>query len=436
MESRGHIAGVRAQATRCFFSLIDQDKQFVFEYKSDEDKKLCSELCLETYVKVTADPATHPKRGTVEWHVTSLVIISKADSDFLSLMPEEASEELTRERRGLFLRTDRGRLIVTLHSKLLQAIREACYAESMIEVTPSSFARSCEGGSDLFKVKDYPGLEDQEVCLTQSSQFALEVVLAGCKKPTFCISPSFRAEKSHTRRHLTEFLHFEVEWPDVTTIEEHIHHLSTITLTICKNFQRLAHQELIKFECLKRVQKICTGKSCTLSHHDAIDYLRKQGITKDDKEGGTEYQYEDDIPERHERKIIDMIAVERDVTLVYLTHFPLATKSFYMKTDPTDSFYSLSVDVEAPAVDGTGGVGEIIGSGIRENNYDELVRKIKDRGLKVEDFTAILETRKYGHMNTSGFGLGVDRFLCWLLGIEHIRDVVTFPSHAGHVSFV
>ena len=158
-----------------------------------------------------------------------------------------------------------------------------------------------------------------------------------------------------------------------------------------------------------------------IEHKDAIKMCRELGIYKDE-ETKEHFGDRDDIPEAQERKLIDHIG-----KIVFLTKFPKEFKSFYMGEDPEDSSRVLGCDVEVP------GVGEVVGSGVREHDYDRLRQRLLESKLKPEDYSEYLDLRKYGFCRTSGMGLGVGRLLTWLLGAYSIRDVTAFPRFPGYL---
>lgn len=301
-------------------------------------------------------------------------------------------------------------------------MREFFEETECTEIFPPSFVgNQCEGGSTLFKL-DYPDKEKGNIpaFLTQSSQFYLEYVLPGIGD-CFCIAPSFRAERSHTRRHLTEFLHAECEWKSVMTLEDHLKKLEALMIGTLERFLKYGRTYLDQLSLTDHVEEQL--EKCrnilVMSHKEAIEYCRSHDIYKDE-ETKTHFEFDDDIPEMQERKIIDTVD-----KIVFLVKFPTAFKSFYFLTYPDQTV--LGCDVEVP------GVGEIIGSGVREYDYERLKKAILDNNLKESDYKEYLDLRKYGSGRTSGMGLGVDRFLTWLLKCENIRDVVTFPRVPGRL---
>lgn len=231
----------------------------------------------------------------------------------------------------------------------------------------------------------------------------------------FCIAPSFRKEKSHTRRHLTEFLHAECEWHGIDTLEAHEAKLEQML----KDILDFLIAQSKDTERLLELRSLC-DKIVHLDHCDAIRMVNAAGGRID---GSGEFGADDDIPEAEERRLVDSIGA-----IVFLRKFPGVFKSFYMKPDPQEPRVVWGVDVLMP------GVGEVVGSGCREESVDALIAAIAKQGLKEEDYTEYLDLRRYGSGKTSGMGLGVDRLITWLLDKFSIREVVTFPRYPGRLT--
>jgi len=390
----------------------------------------------ESYVLVTGIVKPLPPKYTsyqsFEIIAESVTVIGKSHIDVKTICPADAGPEVRLTQRHLFLRLPIPALTVAIREHLIRAIRSALRKDlGCTEVIPPSFVGvECEGGATLFKIS-HPGIHQQKnipAYLTQSGQFHLEYAVPGIGD-SFCIAPSYRAENSHTRRHLTEFIHAEAEFMNVTTMDTHVQKLETLLKSTLQYFHKYCKQTKIleRYDSLTRSNIIdrlvfLQNLGCVrLTHKQAIQYCRDHDIFKD-PDTQTHFDDFDDIPEAQERKMIDEIG-----NIVFLTHFPTETKSFYFKLDPTDPKYCLSCDVEVP------GVGEIIGSGIRESDHDTLLSSLDKAKLCPDDYREYLDLRRFGPCQTAGFGLGVDRLLTWILDAHSIRDVVTFPRVPGCV---
>lgn len=356
-----------------------------------------------------------------ELEAISFKVLGCSNSDYPARCPSDATMHVKLNERHLYVRDYDFAVITKLRNILVQSLREYFEETSCTEIYPPSFVgNQCEGGSTLFRIPHYPAKDsgNMQAYLSQSSQFYLEYALPGVGD-CFCIAPSFRAERSETRRHLTEFLHVESEWSGIMTLEDHLEKLRDMMQKTVSKFLMKGRKLLDELKLTERVENLLemTNDIVTVTHKEAIDYCREHHIYKEE-EGEVHFDYEDDIPEMQERRMIDEMN-----KIVFLVKFPKGFKSFYFKTYEDGTV--LGCDVEVP------GVGEVVGSGVRESNYEGLVQAIKDNGLNVDDYREYLDLRKYGAGHTSGMGLGLDRFLTWLLGKFNIREVVTFPRYPG-----
>lgn len=385
----------------------------------------------ESYLRVTGTVKPLPEGKysyqSVEIQATAIQVIAGSDPEVTAKCPPDAGMETKVAQRHLYLRDPRFALITQVRALFLQALRKYFQTTKCTEIIPPCFVgNQCEGGATLFKLK-YPAREsgEMDVYLTQSSQFYLEYVVPGVGD-CYCIYPSFRAEKSHTRRHLTEFLHAEAEWFGMTSLDDLLTKLRGLLYGSLTYFLKYCDREgdlLGQLQVRDRIVKLLamTQDIVIMTHREAIAYCRAHEIYADPVTK-TPFGDRDDIPEAQERQMIDQIG-----KIVFLVKFPREFKSFYMATDPADPSYVLGCDVEVP------GVGEIIGSGVRVATVEELSLRLREQGLKEPDYREYLDLRKYGAGQTAGMGLGVDRILTWLLDLHSIREVVTFPRYPGQV---
>jgi len=279
------------------------------------------------------------------------------------------------------------------------------------EVTPPTIVQTqVEGGSTLFKF-DYFG---EPAYLTQSSQLYLETCVPALGK-VFCCLSSYRAEKSKTRRHLSEFTHFEGE-VGFLSFEELLNILEDMVVDVAERVLAKAPDMLNflnpKFTVPKR-------PFMRMNYADAVKFCRDHDIYKDD-EKKEHFEFGDDIPEKPERAMTDMIGVP-----IFLTRFPAKMKSFYMARCPEDRDLTESVDLLMP------GVGEIIGGSMRAWDVDELLRGFEREGINPAPYYWYTDLRRWGTQPHGGWGLGMERYLCWMLGQQHIRDVCLYPRMLG-----
>jgi asparaginyl-tRNA synthetase len=385
----------------------------------------------EQYVELSGAVRSLPpgKRSYngIEMHMTegTFVVIGSSDNNFTNICPPNAGPVVRLEQRHLYLRDREFALITRIRSIFIKTLRNYFDSIKSTEIVPPCFvANQSEGGATLFNVK-YPPTHDEEpidAYLTQSSQFYLEMAVPAIGDCCYCVYPSFRAERSHTRRHLTEFLHAECEWKDVFTFDQHLDKLRHLVTEVVRRFRDSARVELEQLGVYEHVVQMAEMPIVELTHAEAIVECRKRGIYKDEATK-TQFGPRDDIPEMQERALIDQIG-----KIVLLTKFPAEFKSFYMARDATDHSLALGCDVEVP------GVGEIIGSGVRVYDEKELLEYLHSNNLKESEYSEYVDLRRYGNARTSGMGLGVDRMLTWLLKRDSIRDVVTFPRYPGRIT--
>jgi len=317
--------------------------------------------------------------------------------------------EFLLDHRHLWLRDKKMQTMLRVRAKLLETAREWFKYNGYTEVqVPIFTAAACEGGSTLFPVKYF----DREVYLTQSWQLYAEAVIASLGK-IYTIAPSFRAEKSRTRRHLTEYWHLEVEepWCDLKGIMKVQEELVT---HICRKIGKEMGKELEMFDRNpKNLLRIKTPYK-KMKYDKAIEILKKDGV---------KIEWGDDLTWIHEKQL----AMKFDKPF-FITHYPRGAKAFYHKPDPKRPEVTLSADMLAPE-----GYGEIIGGGQRIHDLDELIHRIEEEKLNPKDYEWYIDLRKFGSVPHAGFGLGVERLIMWILKLDHIRDAIAFPRLINRV---
>jgi asparaginyl-tRNA synthetase len=327
------------------------------------------------------------------------------------ISPKEHGVDFLLERRHLWLRSRQQHALLTVRGTLIAAIHEFMRRDGFLHVDAPIFTpSSVEGTSTLFSV-DYYG---DKAFLTQSGQLYMEAAAAAFGK-VYCFGPTFRAEKSKTRRHLTEFWMMEPEmaYADLDDVMDVSERLLEFVATRVLEAHRALLTEVLERDvaALERVR----APFPRLHYDEAVAFLRAQGV---DFAWGGDFGAEDET--------LISSAYDRPV---FVHHFPAAIKAFYMAPDPTDAKYSLSVDCLAPE-----GYGEIIGGGQRADDLAFLEQRIAEHKLPREPYEWYLDLRRYGSFPHSGFGIGVERTLAWLAGRRHIRECIPFPRMMTRIS--
>ncbi|KAL1860067.1 hypothetical protein Plec18167_004173 [Paecilomyces lecythidis] len=375
---------------------------------------LTRETSIEIFGELFEVPAGAHAPLNRELHADYFRIIAKApggDEALATRVPEDGDPHTLLNLRHLTLRHDKPSAVMYVRDVLESAFNTSYRELAIKKVSPPALVQTqVEGGSTLFKL-DYYG---ETAYLTQSSQLYLETVLP-VLGDVYCIEKSFRAEKSLTRRHLSEYTHIEAEL-DFISFDDLLSHLEHL---ICRVID-LTLEDPVASELIKKYNpefKKPARPFLRMRYADAIKWLVEHGIKRED---GNDHEFGDDIAEAAERKMTDEINRP-----IFLTHFPAEIKSFYMQRADDDKRVTESVDVLMP------GVGEVVGGSMRTWDFEELLAAYKREGIDPSGYFWYLDQRKYGSSPHGGYGFGAERFLAWLMKLWTVREACLYPRFMG-----
>jgi asparaginyl-tRNA synthetase len=359
-------------------------------------------LTLESSAIVTGKVAKHPKKDEYELHVSDIEIVQVSPE--YPIGKKEHGPDFLLDMRHLWLRSQKQWAIQKVRNQVINATYEWFEGNGFTKIdSPILTPAACEGTTTLFEV-DY--FDIGKAYLSQSGQLYLEAAIMSLGR-VFDFGPVFRAEKSKTRRHLTEFWMMDAEMAycdhkaNLEIQEQLISHIVKRCLGNCRSEFEILERDVSKLETVK-------APFHRMTHAEAVKKLN--AIGSDIKE--TEDLGGDD----------ETMLTEKLDRPVFIEKYPAEVKAFYMKRDPKNPGCALCADMLAPE-----GFGEIIGGSQREDDYDVLLARIKEHGLPVKAFEWYLDLRKYGSVPHSGFGYGLERLTGWICGIRHIRETIPFP---------
>ncbi len=376
---------------------------------SPEVFKIAEELTMESSVRVTGEITKHPKNeDEYELQVKNIEVIQLVKEDY-PIAKKEHGPDFLLQNRHLWLRSPTQRAIQVVRNTIINAIYEYLNTNGYIKIdSPILTPNACEGTTELFEI-DY--FEEGKAYLAQSGQLYIEAAIFSVGR-CFDFGPVFRAEKSKTRRHLTEFWMMDaeaafVEHEENMQIQEGLVEF-VVEKVLEKNLKELAILER-DIEPLKKIKAPFIHKT----HTEVVKELREMG---------SEIQENQDLGAADET----MLTMKYDKP-IFVEKYPAEVKAFYMKRTLDDKF-ALCADLLAPE-----GYGEVIGGSQREDDYGVLLGRIKEHKLSVEDFDWYLDLRKYGSVPHSGFGIGLERLTGWICGRQHIRETIPFPRTIGRI---
>jgi asparaginyl-tRNA synthetase len=406
VELRGWLTHKRSSGKVQFLVLRDGSgvMQCVAGVKdiTPEEWQACEHLTQESAVVVRGMLRADARApGGVEMGLQSVRVVSVADS--YPITPKEHGTDFLMDHRHLWLRSSRQQAILRVRAEIISAFRDFMDGEGFVLVDAPIFTPSaCEGTTTLFET-EYFG---EKAYLTQSGQLYNEAAAMAFGR-VYCFGPTFRAEKSKTRRHLIEFWMMEPEWAfatlaDVIALEERL-----LVYTVGRVLEA-------RREDLKTVERDVTKLERVRPPFPRVHY---NDAVKRLHDAGQAFEWGGDFGGGDET-----VLSQQFETPIFVTHYPAAVKAFYMEPDPDDPRLCLSCDCLAPE-----GYGEIIGGGQRMDSLSLLTRRIDEHQLPQEAFEWYKDLRRYGSVPHAGFGIGVERTLAWIAGLEHVRESIPFP---------
>ena len=369
----------------------------------DELFKAADHLSQETSIIVTGT-ARADKRAPSGYEIDVKLLELVGESHDFPITPKEHGVDYLLDRRHLWIRTERQQAILRVRHEVINAVRDFFNGRGFILAdTPIFTPAACEGTTTLFPTQYF---EEQTAYLTQSGQLYNEANAMALGR-VYCFGPTFRAEKSKTRRHLTEFWMVEPEMAyadlnDVMDLAEDLI-VSVVARVVEKRRRELTvlERDVSKLEAVQKPFP-------RVSYDEAVKTLQAKGLPI---EWGGDFGGPDEtaLSEQYDRPVM-------------VHRYPSAVKAFYMKPDPQRPDVALGVDVLAPE-----GYGEIIGGGERLADLDLLLRRIKEHNLPQEAFEWYLDLRRYGTVPHGGFGMGIERVVSWICRLDHLREAIPYP---------
>jgi asparaginyl-tRNA synthetase len=404
---RGWVTHVRSSGKVAFAVVRDgtgiMQAVFVKTQVPPEVWERFKELTLETAIYITGDVRAETRApGGYELGVTGLTIVGPSPIDY-PIQPKEHGVDFLLDHRHFWLRSNRVRAIFAIRSEIEQAIHDFFYDRGFLRVDTPILTAAIGERSGLFSTEYF---DEGYAYLAQTGQLYGEAAAAAFGK-IYTFGPTFRAEKSKTRRHLTEFwmIEPEVAWYD--SVDNMRLQEDFVSFIVERCLERRA-PELMELErdtsSLERVKP----PFHRVEYTDAVAILQKKG---------SEIHWGHDLGAEDEA----LLVADYDRP-VFVMNYPREAKAFYMKENPADPRTVLCDDLLAPE-----GYGEIIGGSQREDDYEKLLHRIKEEGLPLDAYGWYLDLRKYGTFVHSGFGLGLERTVAWICGLPHIREVIAFP---------
>ncbi|MHA1407433.1 MAG: asparagine--tRNA ligase [Candidatus Heimdallarchaeaceae archaeon] len=411
VKLRGWVYRIRKMKDKVFVILRDASGIIqcvgTEESLSAESWRMLNETAVENYIIVEGKPVEDNRApNNVEIKLSNFLLMHKGE---IFPVAKDKSKEFVLDNTHLFLRGYQATNVWKVKASVLRAAREWFFENGFYEVTPPILTGSaCEGGATLFELKYF----EQKAYLSQSVQLYLEALIYSLEK-VYAVTPSFRAEKMRTKRHINEFWHIEgeeafVDFEGNMKIQEELVAFIVQYVLQHNNFElKELNRDTSILETIKAPFKKITYK-------EAIDLLNENGYN---------LKWDDDIKTDEERTLSKIIGEP-----FFIRDYPAHHKPFYVKIHEDDSKWCYSADLMAPE-----GFGEIITGGQREDVLETLVRRITEEGWDPKDYEWYIDLRKYGSVPHSGFGLGAERLTWWICGLDAIQETQPFPRTRNRI---
>jgi len=374
---------------------------------SVETMEKAEKLTMESSVKISGTVSKHPHKEDYEIQVTDIEIVQLVSEDY-PISKKEHGPSFLLNNRHLWLRSSKQIAIQKVRNTIINAIYEYLNNDGYTKIdAPILTPNACEGTTELFELEYF---DLGNAYLSQSGQLYIEAAIFAHGR-VFDFGPVFRAEKSKTRRHLTEFWMMDAEAAFVEHKENMEIQEKLVEFIVAKVLEK-NEKELITLERDIEALKKVKAPFIRMTHKEAVEKLH---------ELGSEIGENDDLGAEDETILTKLYDKP-----IFIEKYPAVVKAFYMRRDPENPNVALCADMLAPE-----GYGEVIGGSEREADYDTLLERIKEQNLPLEEFQWYLDLRKYGSVPHSGFGIGLERLIGWLCGINHIRETIPFPRTIG-----
>ena len=404
---RGWVAHLRSSGKVAFIVIRDGSGTLqcvvVQKVVGDAAWATFQSLTLETSLEIDGEVRADARApGGVEVGVTNMIVLGTSPSDY-PIQPKEHGIDFLLDHRHLWLRSPRQVAIARVRAEIEQALNDFFYEREFVRVDTPILTSAIGERSGLFATEYF---DEGNAYLAQTGQLYGEAAAAALGK-IYTFGPTFRAEKSKTRRHLTEFWMLEPEMAFFDSADSMRLQEEMIEYVVRRSIERSTSELALLERDISKLEAI-RAPFPRIDYTDAVATLQSKGSA---------VKWGDDLGAEDE----SLLVADYDRP-IFIVNYPKEAKAFYMKENPADPRTVLCSDMLAPE-----GYGEIIGGSQREDDYDRMVQRIKDEGLPIEAYDWYLDLRRYGTFVHSGFGLGLERLVAWVCGIPHIREAIAFP---------